>query len=460
MSDPAALSDAPVEQQQDPVTMGRGQYYSGVLKNLGPSFVENLAGTAHALAPWNWGETASNIGEVAKGAYSKAKDIIAPETTSSFNEGMEKANQRIKDQAVLNAVVKPFSSWENVQRTMYNDPFSVLSVAAIPFTEGGSMLGNASKIGKVARLAGTVMDPTKTVVQGVSGISNLGRKAAQTAASAATGEPYSAFETAYQAGKTAGQPGRDARTVFNAYATGKTQIPVTDWAGHELEPYAVAGEQIRPLIANGTVQRMIEGGGGLTNLGIAGYHLMNGNPGRAAFHLAGIPAQMALQSPRFMGNAAYYAGRAVGSPVASAVSTATKVASPFEQAMNTAYTDVRKNEAAQQPADQPQRAVQPLADAPSEEQQKPKATLPDYFKAQDLAIAHGTKIDEELAGMGVEPLPRASGGRTNDSAISKANDLISMVDKIKKQQNKATEPLLNLDDNTVAKALAIANRGI
>lgn len=54
----------------------------------------------------------------------------------------------------------------------------------------------------------------------------------------------------------------------------------------------------------------------------------------------------------------------------------------------------------------------------------------------------------------------ASGGRASNSAASKAQVLISMVDRIKKEQSKETEPLLNLDDNTVAKALAVANQNI
>lgn len=55
---------------------------------------------------------------------------------------------------------------------------------------------------------------------------------------------------------------------------------------------------------------------------------------------------------------------------------------------------------------------------------------------------------------------RASGGRASNSAAFKAQVLINMVDKIKKEQSKETEPLLNLDDNTVAKALAVANQNI
>jgi hypothetical protein len=55
---------------------------------------------------------------------------------------------------------------------------------------------------------------------------------------------------------------------------------------------------------------------------------------------------------------------------------------------------------------------------------------------------------------------RKSGGRTSSSAKAKADQLIAMVDRIKKEEGEGTKPLLNVDDTTIAKALEIANRGI
>jgi hypothetical protein len=56
---------------------------------------------------------------------------------------------------------------------------------------------------------------------------------------------------------------------------------------------------------------------------------------------------------------------------------------------------------------------------------------------------------------------RATGGRTmSKDPTAKAMALIAMADRIKKEQGKDTSSLLNLDDTTVAKALAVANRGI
>jgi len=55
---------------------------------------------------------------------------------------------------------------------------------------------------------------------------------------------------------------------------------------------------------------------------------------------------------------------------------------------------------------------------------------------------------------------RKSGGRTTGAAKAKADQLIAMVDRIKKDEGEGTKPLLNVDDTTIAKALEIANRGI
>ena len=55
---------------------------------------------------------------------------------------------------------------------------------------------------------------------------------------------------------------------------------------------------------------------------------------------------------------------------------------------------------------------------------------------------------------------RKSGGRTSSSAKAKADQLIAMVDRIKKDEGEGTKPLLNVDDTTIAKALEIAKRGI
>jgi hypothetical protein len=156
-------------------------------------------------------------------------------------------------------------------------------------------------------------------------------------------------------------------------------------------------------------------------------------------------ATLPLKTPRFMGEAAYYAGK--GSKLAP-IAAASGELSQLE----------RPNKQPAAPSVNPFTAS--MEKAYARPQQPAKPSVGDYFTAQDRAIANKTKIDDELRKMGLTPLPRASGGRTTKNPKDKAQRLIDMVDKIKKEQGNETKPLLNLDDTTVAKALAIANRGI
>lgn len=55
---------------------------------------------------------------------------------------------------------------------------------------------------------------------------------------------------------------------------------------------------------------------------------------------------------------------------------------------------------------------------------------------------------------------RATGGRTGKDPKKKAEALIALASRIKNEQSENTSSLLNLDDTTVAKALAVANKHI
>jgi len=183
-------------------------------------------------------------------------------------------------------------------------------------------------------------------------------------------------------------------------------------------------------------------GGGA--LGYYGTTLAGAHPGYAAL---AIPPTMFLKSPRALGETAYYAGK--GSKLATM---------PGATLPGTLSQLEGEKSAVQEPSSNP------FTRQFEEEMKKSygtpkKPTISDYFTAQDRAIENKTKIDDELRKMGLTPIARATGGRTNNSALSKANQLIKMAEHIKNNQAKQTEPLLNLDDTTVAKALEIANRG-
>lgn len=578
---------------KDPAQMERGEYWKGVASNLPKSAYENVAGTLHAIAPWNWGETAEGIGTIGTGIYSKAKGAL----------GYEQApEQKETDEAALNALIKPFTSKEEFYRTLYDDPASILSIGSIPVTAGAGAvgmgakaLGTASKAGRLASTAakigsgvGTLMDPTQTAL-GIAGkVGSAAKAGAKGAVSLGTGVAPAAYERAFQAGASQDPM---IRGVFNVFARGEGDTnefanamsnafrkikddEITAWAAKKKEnfaalqqdaslqpiydslssaksklselgsneisdeahkalikwendlyrrsvlpsgnpergiesldklkqdigaaaqatknprvsaalwelyhgtkqaisdvspeysqmmddyrtiqdsmknisgtlginkatanaqlqrtirnfktpmgndvinaigkvdprvPYMAAGAALNDAISSGTVGKILEGGGGAFHLYNAGTSLAMGDPASALKHIGLLSAQAAFQSPRLMGATAYGAGRVAGSPVGKAASAgatgagyATRALSPFEQNLNRAY--------------------------------------------------------EELYGQ-YKPT-YATGGKVGDSLDAKADKLIALVDKVKKEQSKETESLLNLDDTTVAKALSIANRGI
>jgi hypothetical protein len=81
------------------------------------------------------------------------------------------------------------------------------------------------------------------------------------------------------------------------------------------------------------------------------------------------------------------------------------------------------------------------------------------YGAMRVAATQFEESKNERRAMGGR-IGRESGGRTNMSAAAKAMRLIDRVDHIRKSHGKETSSLLNLDDNTVAKALDIANQRI
>lgn len=91
--------------------------------------------------------------------------------------------------------------------------------------------------------------------------------------------------------------------------------------------------------------------------------------------------------------------------------------------------------------------------------------IKDVPEAQAIAEATWKRIT--AVGSGVEESTaqqeregRATGGRTMKDPRKNAASLIMLANKIKNEQSQGTSSLLNLDDATVAKALAVANKSI
>jgi hypothetical protein len=87
------------------------------------------------------------------------------------------------------------------------------------------------------------------------------------------------------------------------------------------------------------------------------------------------------------------------------------------------------------------------------------ALMSAMFKMQPIIRQVNEGAPEEGQASGGR-INRATGGRTAKDPMKNAASLIALANKIKNEQSQDTSSLLNLDDATVAKALAVANKHI
>lgn len=172
----------------------------------------------------NPGETVQGLKQAGTGIASKVRGAMGAQ---------QEPEQKAQDEMVINAIIEPFTSVAGFKKALATDPYSVLSVMAIPVSGGASAagagakaLGTASVAGKALRgveLAGKgaamAMDPVYGAVKGVGAAYESGVKPVlKSAASAEAGVPKTALELAYDAGKTSDTALKDS---FNTFAKGQ-----------------------------------------------------------------------------------------------------------------------------------------------------------------------------------------------------------------------------------------------
>ena len=238
------------------------------VKNAIPSFTNTVTGLAHAVV--NPSETAGALGSVGRGFAGYMTEPTGepiPKTSSATlaNRNMavtprnmaaaaaipEEARnaakrsmfdlgspeQQAQDRAAAAAMAEPFTSEAGFKKALATDPFTVISLAAAPVTAGGGALSTAGTamsrlgtLGKVAnvitqpvakslQVAGTLMDPVSTAVGAAKLAGSTGKTLLGPSAQAVyTGAPKSAFEAAYEAGKSTNPQLKEA---FNKFALGE-----------------------------------------------------------------------------------------------------------------------------------------------------------------------------------------------------------------------------------------------
>lgn len=172
----------------------------------------------------NPSETGAALKQAGTGIASKVRGAMGAQ---------QEPEQKAQDEAVINAIIEPFTSVAGFKKALATDPYSVLSVMAIPVSGGAAAagtgakaLGTASLAGKALRgveLAGKgaamTMDPLYGAVKGVgAAYEGIAKPALKSAAAAQAGVPKASLELAYEAGKT---PDVAMKTAFNTFAKGQ-----------------------------------------------------------------------------------------------------------------------------------------------------------------------------------------------------------------------------------------------
>jgi hypothetical protein len=217
---PDIFSDVPPEapgaEKPDYANMPWSQVGKMAVGNLKSSAINAVTSIPQAI--YHYPETLGALKQIGTGIASKAEGLVSEQDPQ----------KKAQDEAVLNAAVEPFTSVAGFKKALAEDPFSVASVAAIPFTggaaglaRGAELVGEAGTLGrtlgaasKVAKTAATAMDPTQAML---SGLEVAGRKIPKIQA-LATGKPSYVFEKAYGAGKTSGD---DIKNAFLQYYHGE-----------------------------------------------------------------------------------------------------------------------------------------------------------------------------------------------------------------------------------------------
>ncbi len=226
------------------------EYAKTTFKNTPASYWSALTALPKAL--YNYDETGKALYGIGSGIISKLSDVplvatydqagnetrVVPslrEIGGSPRASLEKETVEAPLNQFTTALVEPLQSKEAALKAIAEDPVGVASTLSIPFTggataavKGAALLGPASRtakvlenVGKTAKVAGTVLDPTAAAVEGSKLAGYAGRRLIQKGQAVTTGAPYSAFSKAFDAGVLSGPNGEAYRKDFLSYLKGE-----------------------------------------------------------------------------------------------------------------------------------------------------------------------------------------------------------------------------------------------
>jgi len=208
---PAArvTSAAPDNTDYENMTLGQAAYQG--LGNLGSSAKGKFQAIGHAVM--NPSETASAIGQIGTGLYSKAKGMFVDQDPA----------EKAKAEAVINALgqhyADTYGSWAGFKKTLATDPFDIgMDVASLVpgvgaagraaglTTEAAGAAGKIAQLGSAAGKAASMLDPVQAAIAAGSKVAGTAGKAADWALTGTqaglSGVPKSLLGVSREAGAT------------------------------------------------------------------------------------------------------------------------------------------------------------------------------------------------------------------------------------------------------------------
>ncbi len=199
-----------------------GEVFQGFKEQFLPSVGRAIAAIPQAIL--NPSETLGALKQAGSGAVSKVQGAFG---------AVQDPEQKAQTEAVFNAIIEPFTSVGGFKKALATDPYSVLSVAAIPVSGGASALGRGAQAVGTATAAGRVLSGAETLGKITAGAmdpiygatkvagalaSGVGVPAASKASSTLSEVPEAAYSVAFEAGKAQDPV---IKSAFNTYAKGQ-----------------------------------------------------------------------------------------------------------------------------------------------------------------------------------------------------------------------------------------------
>ena len=212
---PLVASPQPAQPQQaSAAPQGIGASLATAASNIPGSawqFAQDITAPIHSPV-----QTAKGLGSLAAGAYERmgrgAKGLaLGPEEAQKLKPGENEASL----DALFDFVKERYGGWENIKRTLTEDPVGALGdVAGLAMGGGGlaaKAAGTAGKIGKVAQTAGKVgraLDPAMAAGKVAGKVSKVTSTAVSEILGLTTGASATPIKIAFQSGRQGGAKGQ------------------------------------------------------------------------------------------------------------------------------------------------------------------------------------------------------------------------------------------------------------